>query len=401
MKTVITSPSRLKSAIRTEAAVRVLVRVAFLVSTTATPLTAQRAVVDSAVNALSNAPNPAGYVLGQFKNHRLVMLAEPHWIAHDVALLRDIIPKLRAAGVNTLAAEWVRANQQQAVNELMNSATWNQPLAIQIMRGSSWPYADYLQVLRQVWETNRNLVTGQQPLYFLAFGPAADWRETLIPAGMDAEKFMAALLSKRLDAGSSNHILAAVGFHHSFTRFLQPDLPEGNRAMRFNDRMGNILWRTYGQNIFSIVLHHPWYCRKGGKWDRCLPLDGAIDCTGARLRRPFGFDVAASPFAGSRIDNDVWYGVGQPFLRLDNLVDGYIWTKPIEDYKSVSLIPLDQYAPDAEALKSVMAENPVTDAAIKSRSDAQREWKKRGVELGDPLASRGWDRLKDWRRVCG
>ena len=96
----------------------------------------------------------------------------------------------------------------------------------------------------------------------------------------------------------------------------------------------------------------------------------------------------------------MWYAAGSPFLRFDALADGYIWTQPIERYESVSLIPLDTYAPDAKSLAEVLANNPVSDVEAKSREALQTQWVTRAAELRDILGARHWEALPDWRRHC-
>jgi hypothetical protein len=373
---------------------------AFAAPRQAAPLYAQANFIDSAVAAMTNAPTPADFILQQLDRHRIVLVGEPHWLAHDVALISSVIPRLRDAHVNTLAVEWLRANQQSEVTAVVNAGAWDEQRAIALLRNSAWPYADYLEVIREVWRTNHEMTAAADRINLLAFGPDADWRAKLLPAGKTAEDFMAERLIARVDSVPNSRALVYLGFHHAFTRYLQPDLPNGARATRFNDRMGNILWRAYGENVYTIVLHHPWFCREGAKWGRCLPVNGAIDCVGARIRRALAFDVAASPFAALRVNRNVWYGVGQNFLRLDNLVDGYVWTKPVASYEGVKLIPLSKFAPDDSSLQQVLADNPVTDEPVKTRADLELQWATREKELRNSVAARGWSGLSPTKQQC-
>ncbi len=171
---------------------------------------------------------------------------------------------------------------------------------------------------------------------------------------------------ERLEADNGSMVVA-LGFHHSFTRFLMPDLPEGGRAL--------------GEDVFLSALHHPWQCREsdGRGWTRCLPLAALIDCAASALGAPLGFDVWGSPFGALRIDSNVWYGVGSPYLRLDGLVDGYISTTDIGRYEAVDLIPLSEFAPDEVALREVLANNPVTDDAVPTRARLDSLWASRRI----------------------
>ncbi len=212
---------------------------------------------------------------------------------------------------------------------------------------------------------------------------------------------MAEQVIKRIDESPQNRVLVGLGFHHAFSRYMQPDLPSGSRATRFNDRTGNVLFRAYGENVFVIVLHHPWYCRAGTDWGRCLPLDGAIDCAAiAAGNRPVGFDIAGSPFADMQIKPGIWYAAGYPYLRFDALADGYVWTKPIESYENASLIPLETYSPDERSLAEALANNPISDVPARTRSELAAQWKAHETEFGKALTYRHWDGLAGWRSGC-
>ena len=82
---------------------------------------AQTKFVDSAASALSAALSPVDYVVHKSSQYRIVLIGEAHRIAHDVALVENIIPRLPNAHVNTLAVEWLRASDQTAANALVQA----------------------------------------------------------------------------------------------------------------------------------------------------------------------------------------------------------------------------------------------------------------------------------------
>lgn len=375
----------------------------FLAATLAlVPLTgAAQAAEDSAVTFMRSSSTPVDYLVSRFKSHRVVLIGEPHWVKHDVQLLSALVPRLLDANVTTFAAEWIPAREQQRVDAIVASDSWNESEAVAVLRAGAWPYREYLEVLHDAWRANKSRRPDQSKLRVIGLSPDVNWREQLLPLGKTYDSFMAEQVARVLDASPANRALVALGFHHAFTRYVQPDLPSGNRATRFNDRMGNILWRGYGEDVFMVAMHHPWYCRSGKTWGRCLPLDGAVDCAAvAAGNGSVGFDVAGSPFAAMRINSDVWYAAGSPFLRFDAFADGYIWTQPIERYESVSLIPLDTYAPDAKSLAEALANNPVSDVAANSREALEGQWSERAAELRNILANRRWETVVGWRRQC-
>lgn len=152
------------------------------------------------------------------------------------------------------------------------------------------------------------------------------------------------------------------------------------------DRMGNILWRTFGENVFLVALHKPEPC---GGWDKptatlCAPLGGAIDCAATRAGgNPVGFDVLHSPIAEAKFEERSFYAISHPLLRLFDYTDGYIWQVPVDDAPMVDLIPLAEYSP--------------TDAADEKKRAA---WQKRADDHANPMRRPSWKTLPDWRASC-
>jgi Haem-binding uptake, Tiki superfamily, ChaN len=247
----------------------------------------------TAIDFMRGASGPADYILSRFAAHRVVLLGEPHWVKHDAELLATVVPRLLGAKVNTLAAEWLPAREQRRLDALMRSSTWDDTAAMAVLRAGAWLYKEYLDVLHAAWQANRARGGSQPELRVLGLGPDINWREQLLPLGKTYDTFMADRVSERLDEAAANRILIALGFHHAFSRYVQPDLPSGQRATRFNDRTGNVLWRRYGEDVFMIVLHHPWYCRAGAAWGR-----GQTAARTRRCGRVVGMSACARPSVG-------------------------------------------------------------------------------------------------------
>jgi hypothetical protein len=331
---------------------------------------------------------PEDYVVSKLAEHRVVIVGEPHWLKQDVQLVTAIVPRLRAAGVYVLGYEFLRGSDQAAIDQLVNAETWNEGAALALFRRSSWPYREYVDVVKAVWQTNRG-ASAETRLRLVALGPDPDFREKKI----DYEQFGAQKLIDVIgDRGGTARALVYCGFHHGFTRFVQPWLPEGDgKPVAFFDRMGNILRRKLGDTVFLVAMHHPWRCRVDGKWTSCLPLDGALDCA---MKEPGGFDVATSPFAEARLDAKFWYALGTPLMRFVDLTDGYVRLRPLEKFETVTLIPLAEFAPDDAALEEVRQNNPF------SSENLEEGWAKRAAWLSEPLASRDWAHLREWRSRC-
>jgi hypothetical protein len=337
---------------------------------------------------------PADYVLEKLERHPIVLLGEAHWVRHDALLVADLVPRLAAQGI-VLAVETVRASDQAAIDRLVSEPVWEESAAMRVMRSAAWPYREYLDILRAAWDANR---AAAGTMRVLALAPDPDWRETLLRVrGISYDAFMADRIAAEVAEG--RRVLVYCGVHHAFTRYHQPELDLGGRATAFFDRTGNILRRRFGERVFLITLHRPVWCGKE-PWSYCLPLDGAIDCAASEGGRAVGFDVAGSDFADRPVDRSVYYAHGYAGLRFGEMTDGYIWTRPIEDYENVSLIPLSEFAPDEVALRDVAARNPFSDEQDPPTDRLRAIWSEEEKRRTDPLAHRRWEHLKDWRRTC-
>lgn len=344
------------------------------------------------------AHSPDEYVLSKLQSHRIVILGENHWVQHDVNLVLDLIPRLKDSGATALGVEMFRVSDQKRIDEVVTANQWDPNRAMTIMQTASWPYVEYFEIIHAVWKVNRSLPAAKR-LTLLALGPESDWRDRLLPLGQTYDTFMAQTVSAYLKQ-PHDRILIYCGVHHAFTRYYQPELPRAERVEQFMNRMGNVLWRDFGEEVFMITLHRPWQCRMGGKWGRCLPLSGAIDCAADVIGHPVGFDVARSPFAEMKIGPEFLYALGYPSLRFGDISDGYIWVMPIERYRAVGLIPLSQFAPDEPSLKYVSQNNPFSDKKGLGRAELESLSLEESTRLREFGKSSGWHNLTGWQQRC-
>lgn len=345
---------------------------------------------------IQSAGDPADYVLSKLGSHRVVLFGEGHWVADEVELIAGIVPRLPEVGARTLAVEVFPVGMQGQLDEVVNGDEWDEAAAVAVLRAAEMPHGEYLDIIRAVWFVNRKM--GPGTLASIAMGPGPDWRETL-PAGEDYESFMAGRIRQALkERGGS--VLAYMGLHHAFTRYVQPESTEDGRAWRFMVRTGNLLWWEMGEAIFVIGSHRPFPCRTDDAWGYCVPFDGAIDCASTRAGRgAFGFDMAGSPFAELRFDPRVICAAGYPDLRLVDFVDGWIWFGPFDELRQTRVIPLEEYAPDEESLALVRRGNPFDGKAL-TQEDLERLWLEQTEARARPILERRWKGLPSWRDAC-
>jgi heme-binding uptake protein ChaN (Tiki superfamily) len=334
---------------------------------------------------LARASAPIDYVLSTLQTHRIVLLGEAHWLGHDANLVSQLVPRLPAAGATALGIEMFRASDQPRIDALVSAPEWDPRKAMAIMRAAKWPYQEYLDIIHAAWKANQ----GGQRLRLLALGPDDDWREILLPKGGTYETFMAEVVTVFLVEPRSR-ILTYSGLNHAFTRYHQPEMPRAVRVEGYFDRMGNILWRRFGEGVFVIVLHHPWRCYASGQLSRCLPAGGSIECAALDRDQAVGFDLRSSPFASARLEG-FEYALGYPDLRRMDIADGYLWQKPLRQYQSVALIPLSQFAPDAASLTEVSRHSPFVDTRDSTPEELEKQWREQAEWLRDPLKATSWE----------
>ena len=375
-----------------------LLAVILLVTAPAARTQEKRAPAGTAV--LGATQPAADYLLARLRLYRIVLVGESHWLRHDAELLGEVIERLEDPETR-IAVEWVPAGRQADLDRLTSAPEWSPALALSLLRAGAWPYREYLDALHAVWRVNRQRDRSLPRTRVLALGPPSEGAGAPgQPPG--PERFMADIVTREL-ASPRARVLAWLGLHHAFTRYHLPDLPlrGGGRVNVFSDRAGNVIWRSFGQQVFSIVLHHPWVCWQGTEWGRCLPLDGELDCAAANVGSPVGFDVTTAPIGARLISPAFWYGQGQPAVRLLDLVDGYVWSRPIEEYRQVGVIPLEEFAPDDEALAEVMRRNPIRDEPFASAEQLRAAWQAYTASMKDTLTRRRWTHLVGWRDGCG
>jgi hypothetical protein len=227
----------------------------------------------------------------------------------------------------------------------------------------------------------------------LALGPPADWRTSLLPKGDTYDSFMADLVVQHLTR-KGRSIVVYAGMHHAFTRYYQAELSRTGTVMAYMDRMGNILSRRLGEQVFLIALHRPIWCGSPDEPSYCLPFAGRIDCAASEIGRPIGFDVVGSPISELLFERTDYYAYGHNALRFGDYTDGYVWLGRIDSFRPVTIIELAEFAPDATSLGAVMKANPFTGEQNVTEDRLQKIWAEQVETNQDFLEKRKWLHLR-------
>jgi hypothetical protein len=99
--------------------------------------------------------------------------------------------------------------------------------------------------------------------------------------------------------------------------------------------MGNRVRQKLGDKVFTIYLHAPW-SDKNYEND-IYPAGGIIDAIFADQPklRPVGFDLAGTPFGELPGPGSIYEEGYSPFA-LKLYADGYIYAKPLSQYRGVT-----------------------------------------------------------------
>jgi len=315
--------------------------------------------IDPVVTALENYLNdnhqtPEEYIVGKFADHDLVFLGERHRLKHDVALVRNLIPRLHAAGVYHLGIEFADWADQALIDSLLALPQYDEQLArqIQFNQWPWWGYQDYIDIYKAAWEVNRTRPEGTPPFRVIGLNARSDWSHVMTPDDRrdpevmkkvwpdgDSDKHMAMIIKRELLANGHAALIYA-GHNHAFTRYHQPVFnAEKGELIRLNyERMGNLIYDEIGERCFNVSLHTPWYAETG-YGDYVLAADSYIDSLIARLPDSLqraGFDVIGTPFAKLTGKHSMWQH-GYPDFTLDDFCDGYIIQGPLKEYKGVDV----------------------------------------------------------------
>ena len=120
---------------------------------------------------------PERYVVDLFSDHDVVFLGEQHRVKHDILLVRSLISPLYEAGLQVLATEFGRREDQARIDSLLAAPVWDEQQAREIvfLQSVFWGYQEYIDVYRSAWELNRKLPEGAPRFRILGMNDSPDW----------------------------------------------------------------------------------------------------------------------------------------------------------------------------------------------------------------------------------
>jgi hypothetical protein len=289
--------------------------------------------------------NPEDFVVEQFSTHTVVLLGEMHYCKHDPELVGRLIPRLVEADVWALGFEYARREDQPLIDRLLTQDFFDDSLArLILLKFLNWGYLEYLKIFRSAWDVNRTeprfqiLGLNDSPNWGL-LQSAEDWKNAELRKAVwsgGGEALWAQVVLDEVRQGRK--VLVYCGLNHAFPRYLHLEYDKDGCILGEREpTLGNYLYRELGDAVYSIALHCPWPSRKGyGRTPQVLPADGVLD---ERLssERNVAFAVRGTRWGELTAKNSL-YSLGCENLVLQDLVDGYVYAKPFQEYESVTPI---------------------------------------------------------------
>jgi len=294
---------------------------------------------------------PEDYVVEKFSQYDIVFIGEYHRIKHDLELIHNLIPRLYKAGVYNLGIEFGNYELQDKVDSLITGKEYNEDLARWLMFkfATFWQYKEYIEIYKKAWELNRSLPEGAPKFRVVNLGYRENWNlfkgkwtpeiQKKVFYNGDRDEYMAKVIFKEFVEKGEKALIYS-GLNHSFTHYYQPLYNFKKKEFKgfVKTRMGNLIYAKIPDRVFNIILHHPWYTKKGGFFPReTYPVEGVIDSVMKEFKdKRVGFDVKGSPFGELRDDNS-YYSVGYDDFTLETICDGYIFQKHLKDYEGCTV----------------------------------------------------------------
>lgn len=291
---------------------------------------------------------PEQYILSKFKLHDVILLGEDHAVKNNLDLVLNLIPKLYEAGIYNLGMEFGASENQEDLDRLINSETYDENEARNLMYNYNvkWPYKEYMDIYKAAWKLNKSLPENAKKFRILSLSYVYNWKDfSGIRTPESAKKifykgnteiYRAEIIEKEV-INKGEKLLVLTGAVHAFTRYKYPVYePNAEDFTRLQGGgLGNRLYEKYGSKIFSLLLHQPFqnintlvYSSTSGT--------RSIECIMNKFEnKSAGFDLINTVMGDIR--DDSYYSMTYENFSLKDIVDGYIFTKPLSELEGCTI----------------------------------------------------------------
>ncbi|HEQ72491.1 MAG TPA: hypothetical protein ENN69_08380 [Spirochaetia bacterium] len=321
---------------------------------------------------------PAAFVGTVFEDHDLVFFGDFAYFFNfgfrqNVDVVINLLPALSDKGVHVIGMEQVLAEDQPLLDRLVSERAFNEEIVRTVLAKSTalLGFSEYRRFFKAVWEFNRALPRGREPLRVIGLGtkitlehlagekgeqgPDA-WKKAL--GGKVPEQFIFEVIDREIIAPGRKALL------WMRNDFCMKSVPLEDRTsyyekmeLSYNGTPAMLALQKKPGRVFCILHHNIWI--KTDSKSFSFPLDGLFDTLIGELPEsslPVAFTVAGSPFADRPL-----LGASEPDadspIALGKLCDGYVLSGPLADYR---LTPLPDDAVTADTLPLAMQVFPLS-----------------------------------------
>lgn len=305
----------------------------------------------------SNSLDPFKFVADKFNDHSVVFIGEMHRRKQDLDFFAQLIPYLyQTKKINIIGWEFGAQEYQKIADSVVTASEFDRSKAIAIMRSSkfNWPWEEYLNIFKTIWELNKTISNTNDKVRFLQldepFVPKIAYStdpviqqkavksiDTELPGIIEREVLL-----------KNKKALIYCGLSHSLTKFKTPIA----FFLKDKGRAGQGLYAKYPGQIFQIDLLSPFpyrwsqfyalrhnYGFRSQEVSRFVyPFEGIFNQIYDTLKRPFAISSNGVHFSNIRDYNsfyafDKWGGV-----KLKDFCDGCIMLESFDKIEPVHFI---------------------------------------------------------------
>jgi len=333
----------------------------------------------------SSAKDPLSFLAEAVFVHQLVFLGEYSdyqtiGFTQNVSLLTEAVGMLYEKGLRLIALEGLYASDQPKIDSFMQAAQFSESGLKEILSTPAgiWAYGEYSRLIRQIWEHNHSLSSGQQPYRLVGLGQKLDLADITSAAdaqdfaklkkacgGLTPEEYILGIIEKEIIPFNVKALL--------YLRFeyCLKDIVYREWAL-FYEKMGlsydgspvKILSAKMPGRIYVIFQHNLWVQDDNRSY--CYPLEGRLDAVLESLaphEQRFGFAIKGSPFA-SLVLNKVFAAKDGKDVTPERICDGYLVNGPLYKYRLASLPPATIDSQNFDSLKKLFGLTPEMEKTI-------------------------------------
>lgn len=256
-------------------------------------------------------------LLELFLQKQVLLLGDFMFIKEEGEFLAGLVKDLPGAGVAILAVDFLLADDQPAIDALLEATVFDEARARDLLarRNPFLANRQYLAIMRSAWETRQKSQGSTEPFRLLGLNIAWDFAaiqsgqsagtspdlKKIFPRGLPDEAMAKTLVDTVLSKGSK--ALVFTMRDSSISRFDDPSYQQQTSLFDLGNpkRMGRILFDLYPGQIATVFFHGPWQ-NAASPLTLGYPAGGVVDAALRSLPKdqwpelPFALDLDNGSF---------------------------------------------------------------------------------------------------------